>query len=124
MLYLHKSLCDLNKAGELATSADPESKAGEQRGGKYYHRIQTGYSKDNSPSYRYFKTQDEWESYIKKQSKSRKPNSENKDKVSLEDKVKKEQKNTDKKKTSSSLFISNKKKKVAKSLFIEVKGNE
>jgi len=57
MLYLTKALTgwDLVKADQTA----------QLRGGKYAARIQTGYEKDGSPQYRYFKTIEEYESYLK-----------------------------------------------------------
>jgi hypothetical protein len=116
-LYLHKSLCDLEKAGQLATSADRG--IGEQRGGDYFHRIQTGYGKDNSPSYRYFRTKDEWDSYTQKKSKvskddkkDKKPDSEE----SLKQKTSEEHKESAKKQEHS-LFIKDSKKKIKKSLY-------
>lgn len=54
----------LSKGGDSQTS--------EIRGGKYAARIQTGYEKDGSPKYRYFKTQEEYEQYLKGSGKGKK----------------------------------------------------
>lgn len=43
---------------------------GEQRGGHYVARTQIGYEKDGSPKYRYFKTEEEYETYLKGKGKS------------------------------------------------------
>ena len=72
MLYLRKSLLgwpadSLEKSEESAAKAGASSKAksGELRGGKYAARVQTGVEKDGSPKYRYFKTEEEYSSYLK-----------------------------------------------------------
>lgn len=58
-LYLdHKHLGFLRKSKE---------QTGEQQGGKYSARIQTGIEKDGSPQYRYFTSQAEYEDYLSKQ---------------------------------------------------------
>jgi len=41
-----------------------QTQTSEIRGGKYAARVQTGYEKDGSPKYRYFKTMEEYESYM------------------------------------------------------------
>lgn len=122
-IYLHKSLCDLEKAGQLATSADSSSTAGEQRGGDYFHRIQTGYSKDNTPQYRYFRTKDEWESYSNKQgdtqrARTKKTGDESAER--LKEKTTKEHAASSKKQKDS-LFIKKDEKKVNKSLYISMR---
>lgn len=38
---------------------------GESAGGKYAARLQIGVEKDGSPMYKYFKTRDEYETYLK-----------------------------------------------------------
>ncbi len=53
LLYLHPALYKAVASG-----------TGEQRGGDYIARVQIGYEKDNSPKYRYFKTQKEYDSYL------------------------------------------------------------
>lgn len=119
-LYLHKSLCDLSKAGQLASSADPGSKAGEQRGGDYFHRIQTGYSKDNTPTYRYFKTKEEFDSYQGKKGdtgKERTKKTGDESAQRLKEKTAKEHEESSQKQKDS-LFIKDKDKKVQKSLYI------
>jgi hypothetical protein len=122
VLYLHKSLCDLSKAGELASSADPESTAGEQRGGDYFHRIQTGYKKDNTPKYRYFKTKDEWDGYVKGKGatgKERTKKTGDESAQRLKEKTTKEQEESSAKQKDS-LFIKQKDKKIKKSLYINL----
>lgn len=116
-LFLHGSLCDLSKA-ELASSAD--SGVGSQRGGDYFHRIQTGYNKDNSPSYRYFKTKEEFDSYSagKGSTTSKRTKKTGDDSAKrLKEKTGKEHEESSKKQKDS-LFIKNKDKKIKKSLFI------
>lgn len=80
MLYLRAEL--LNKAGDKAekpkTSAESgkpvpgkaSGGTGEQRGGAYHARAQTGYEKDGSPKYRYFKTEEEYETYLENKNRS------------------------------------------------------
>jgi hypothetical protein len=72
MLYLRAEL--LNKAKEgvkaKADASQPADSAhsggrGEQRGGAYVARVQIGYEKDGSPKYRYFKTEEDYEKYLK-----------------------------------------------------------
>ncbi len=118
--YLHKSLCDLEKAGQLASSADRG--VGEQRGGDYYHRVQTGYSKDNTPNYRYFKTKEEFDSYSKQKGttgkeRTKKPSDEGAKR--LKEATAKEKKETSAKQKES-LFIKKKDKKVKKGLYISL----
>lgn len=118
--YLHNSLCDLVKAGQLATSADANNKAGGQRGGDYFHRIQTGYNKDNSPSYRYFKTKEEFDGYTKTKGETTKGRTKKTGDDSaerLKDKTKKEHAESSKKQQDS-LFLKDKDKKIKKSLYI------
>lgn len=115
-LVLHKSLCDLEKAENRDSDSSAASKTGEQRGGDYFHRIQTGYSKTNKPEYRYFKTKDEWESY-QGQQKPKKPAE--KKTSHLKDKVTKEHEaSTQKLRRDTGLFIKDKKSTVKKSLYI------
>lgn len=49
-----------------------EEQTSEVRGGKYAARVQEGYEKDGSPKYRYFKTQDEYDDYLKGAGKKKK----------------------------------------------------
>jgi hypothetical protein len=42
-----------------------KEQTGEARGGKYAARVQSGYEKDGSPKYRYFKTHKEYDAYMK-----------------------------------------------------------
>ncbi len=117
-LFLHKSLCDLSK-GDSSGSAD---KTGEQRGGKYFHRIQTGYGKNNAPTYRYFKTEEEFSAYSSQQTKEEKTKKQHEKTTKegakrLKDKVESEQQQTSEKQKDS-LFIKDKNKKIQKSLYI------
>lgn len=116
--FLHKSLCDLSKAAPPGSS-----QTGEQRGGDYYHRIQTGYSKKtNSPTYRYFKTKDEFDSYSGAQKKAgdeKKKKTGDEGAARLKEKLTVEQKESSAK-TKESLFIKDKDKKITKSLYIKV----
>ena len=122
-IYLHKSLCDLNKAGELASSANPKSQAGEQRGGNYFHRIQVGYTKQNTPKYRYFHTKEEWEGYTNKKGETQKHRTKKTGEESaekLKEKTTKEHEESSEKQAHSSLFLKDKDKKVQKSLYITI----
>lgn len=101
MLYLraellNKSKKDLAKpktkakAGDAVSTSDTSGGRGSQRGGKYVARVQVGYEKDGSPKYRYFKTNEEYETYMSARGES-------KEAKKLEHKVKKEhQESTDK----------------------------
>lgn len=78
---------DLQKSGNASKA--PKSKRdtkGEQRGGKYVARVQIGYEKDNSPKYRYFKTNEEFEAFLENRGRSEKTEQSQK----LEQKVKQE----------------------------------
>lgn len=72
-----------------------KEQTGEQQGGKYAARVQTGIEKDGSPQYRYFNTQAEYEEYVSKQRKpdsSKEGKGDSKDmKERLQSKLKKEQ---------------------------------
>jgi len=120
-LFLHKSLCDMSKASPSA------SQTGEQRGGDYFHRIQTGYSKQtNAPTYRYFDTADEWNSYTEQQKKTKasKPKKTGEESARrLKQKTEQEHKESSKK-TKDSLFIKDKDKQIKKSLFILVEASK
>ncbi len=86
ILYLREDL--LKSEGAKAGSdkpADVHSSKGEQRGGQYVARAQVGYDHDGSPKYRYFKTEEEYETYLKGKGRSEGAKK-------LEDKVKKEHK--------------------------------
>lgn len=121
MLYLHP---DLIKS---------EVASGESKGGKYAARLQIGVEKDGSPMYKYFKTREEYEKYLKNRSQGNKSDkgSELKQKVDQEHEsstAKVRQKTSVGKKN---LFTKDKdekddkkedKKKVEKSLRLFVKG--
>lgn len=55
-----------------ASGSSATKTTGEQRGGSYIARVQTGYDKDGSPKYRYFKSQDEYKSWKEKNGKGAK----------------------------------------------------
>lgn len=105
-LYLSHILVgwpDLSK-GKTQTS--------EVRGGKYAARVQEGYEKDGSPKYRYFKTQEEYDSYMKGSGKKEKKKKKKKDdggQTSLDEKRKEERKES--KEQQRSLLTEFKKKK-------------
>lgn len=108
-----------------AESSSAKISSGEQRGGAYFHRIQTGYNKDNTPAYRYFRSKEEWDAYNKHQSKVPESDKKNKkedkkEKEPLEDKVDTEHKKGAKK--TESLFIKQKDVKgaVEKGLYLKV----
>lgn len=86
-LYLRDDL--LKSKGAKADSDKPVavSSKGEQRGGEYVARAQVGYDKDGSPKYRYFKTEEEYQTFLNGRNQSK----EGKD---LEAKVKKEHKDS------------------------------
>lgn len=111
MLYLRKSLLGWAEEEELSKSDKPETKAGsgkpvaakakagELRGGRYAARVQTGYEKDGSPKYRYFKTEEEYSSYLSDSKSEGKSPARGHDKGSgkLESKVKEEHEESTKK---------------------------
>lgn len=83
MLFIREELL---KSEHKSDSSKPSaSTKGEQRGGDYIARIQIGYERDGSPKYRYFKSEEEYESYLSSRGRS-------KSAKQLEDKVKKEHK--------------------------------
>lgn len=88
-LFLHKSLCDMEKAGRLSSSG--KASAGDQRGGTYIARVQYGYDENNQPKYRYFRSQDEYKAYLKQQS-NVKDKDGNKNKERLKEKLEAERK--------------------------------
>jgi hypothetical protein len=65
-LYLRHDLIKGAKGSAKPEKAkqDRGAKTGEQRGGKYVARIQTGYEKDGSPRYKYFQTLAERDKYL------------------------------------------------------------
>jgi hypothetical protein len=105
-MYLSKALVgwDLVKADQTS----------QLRGGKYAARIQTGYEKDGSPQYRYFKTMDEYEAYLNHQGKSKKKDKDDKDKKTPAEKE--ATKREAKLKSRQSSIYTKKSKKVSKSL--------
>ena len=111
-IYLHKSLV---KAAQLPSSADQG--VGEQRGGSYVARVQTGFGKDNKPRYRYFKTAEEYKAFqeSKKQTKTPKHNRKRGSKAEgvkrLEEVSDKERSESSMKTQGSSLFVRRKGKK-------------
>lgn len=106
-IYLsHHFVDDLQKS---------ESQTGETRGGKYVARVQIGTEKDGSPRYRYFKTQDEYESYLAGQKgKKERAAKQKKQAHKLETKVKEEQRTSKLKQEHSS---SNKRGRAKKDVF-------
>lgn len=101
MLYLRSELLNKSKAGKPKTKAgagDTVQVAGKEfgrgahRGGKYVARVQVGYEKDGSPKYRYFKTEEDYETYMSARGES-------KEAKKLETKVKKEHRESTDKQT-------------------------
>lgn len=91
-----------------------EAQTSEVRGGKYAARVQEGYEKDGSPKYRYFKTQEEYEEYMRGKGGGKKKTKKKKDEEKdgekrLESKRDKERKESAKKQRS--LFTEAKRKK-------------
>jgi hypothetical protein len=89
MLYLRAELLSKSeedgKPSSGADSGKPVSAKGrfEHRGGKYAARVQIGYEKDGSPMYRYFATEEDYQTYLSRKGRS-------KEAKKLERKVKKE----------------------------------
>lgn len=118
--YINKSLV-LQKAKE---------NAGDLRGGSYVARVKTGVEKDGSPQYRYFRTQEEYNTYLSGGQEKREADAKKKkDSDSLKEKVKDEHKESKERSKESSeagkhrllqAEKANKKKKddVEKSLFL------
>lgn len=78
LLYLRNDLL------KSESDAKPKaSKKGEQRGGDYVARAQVGYDKDGSAKYRYFDSEEEYQSFLSAKGRS-------KGAKELESKVKKE----------------------------------
>lgn len=96
----------------------------EIRGGKYAARVQIGYEKDGSPKYRYFESQDEYESYLQGRKGKKKSDDSDKKKKreDLKDKTKEEGKEHSKKQQS--LFKEGKKKKKQKDVKVSKKDTE
>ncbi|NJL53705.1 hypothetical protein HC928_00270 [bacterium] len=87
-LYIRNDLVksnkkDLEQKAGAGKPADVSGGKGEQRGGKYTARVQIGYEKDGSPKYRYFQTEEEYETYLQGKGRS-------KESKKLEHKVKQE----------------------------------
>lgn len=61
---LNKAIKPSLKAGADDAVAAGDSGRGAQRGGKYVARVQVGYEKDGSPKYRYFHTEEDYETYL------------------------------------------------------------
>ena len=103
-----------------------ESQTSEVRGGKYAARVQIGIEKDGSPKYRYFKTQEEYESYMKGSGKAnKKKQTAEKTGKTLKEKQEKERKDSKKKQESLMTAQAKKKKEVettekSLSLYLEV----
>lgn len=51
------------------SSGEKETGRGEAREGKYAQRVVDGYEKDGSPKYKYFKTLDEYKTYLENKNK-------------------------------------------------------
>jgi hypothetical protein len=81
-LYLRHDL--LKSESDDKKSSTPSSK-GEQRGGQYVARAQVGLNTDGTPKYRYFNSEEEYESFLANKGKTAGGKK-------LEDKVKKEHK--------------------------------
>lgn len=60
-----KIVAESKASGPSAESGSTNTeKRGEQREGKYAARVQVGYEKDGSPQYRYFKTIEQYKTYL------------------------------------------------------------
>lgn len=125
---------DLFLSNSCQGFAKSKAQTNEVRGGKYAARVQIGYERDGSPKYRYFESQDEYESYLqgKKGRKGEDKRDKKKAQEDLKDKTKEEQKKSSEKKRESLLKpkkkdkdvkVSAKDTKVSKSLhlYLEVK---
>ena len=97
-LFLHEALM----AGDLS-KAKGKTSTGEQRGGNYFARVQTGYEKDGSPEYRYF-TKPEYDAYLSgdQSTKDKEESSQKKSEKKLKGKQEKER--SEEKKKQSKLF--------------------
>ncbi len=72
MLYLRHALLKsgVAKPEKAKKDGSPAAKTGEQRGGNYVARIQTGYEKDGSPRYKYFSSLEERDTYLQSRGKT------------------------------------------------------
>lgn len=80
--------------GKLTGFSKSSDQVGETRGGSYAARVQIGTEKDGSPMYRYFKTKDQYQKYLKKQRSGKTAESKERKKKAeeLDEKVKKDRK--------------------------------
>ena len=98
---------------------------GEQRGGKYVARVQTGYDKDGSPKYKYFETQEEYKKWKENHGKGSKRKKPDKNPHNLAQKVDREhreskEKQNDTKQTAGSDPLKDNKTSVRKSLYVRM----
>lgn len=130
-LDLYKSESNKKKHEKGGQGKGPESLTGEQRGGKYVARVQTGYEKDGSPKYRYFESIENYRRYLenKNRKKREKEDEESDSGDTLREKLSEEQQASSRKTKqshgSTSLFLKDgnkrsKKKAVKKSFNIFV----
>lgn len=72
LLYIREELIksEAKQKAKAGKPVDVSGGKGEQRGGQYVARVQIGYEKDGSPKYRYFKTEEEYETYLEGRGKS------------------------------------------------------
>lgn len=98
---------------------------GEQRGGKYVARVQTGYDKDGSPKYKYFQSQEEYKNWKSKNGKGGKRKKPDKNPHNLSQKTEREhrdstEKQNNSKHTAGSDPLNDNKSSIRKSLFVRV----
>jgi len=114
MLYLRHDLIkgdSSTKPEKAKKEGGASSKTGEQRGGKYVARVQTGYEKDGSPRYKYFDTLEERDKYLQSRGTSGDGKKRLKDKLTDEQKeAKQKQKVSHGKVESGKLFVAKDKK--------------
>lgn len=71
-LFIRPDLVKSEKQkADASKPTDVSGGKGEQRGGQYVARVQIGYEKDGSPKYRYFKSEEEYETYLEGKGKSK-----------------------------------------------------
>lgn len=99
----------VRQAGEDLIKGDDQTF--EQRGGQHVARVQTGYEKDGSPRYKYFKTQDEYRKYMETKGGKGKNKADSKKLKKKTDKERKSSKEKQEKKHGDkvSLFVKDKK---------------
>lgn len=93
----------------LSKGQSSEDQTGEHRGGAYAARVQIGVEKDGSPMYKYFKTKEQYENYLKHKATGTRKQSDTNLKQKVSEEHEKSSKKTKKQLGAANLFVKNKK---------------